>query len=88
MLTEHGVGGVHDHLVFGGVADQPLRVGEGHIAGCGSVALVVGDDLHLTMLEDAHTGVCGPQVNACCWSFRHLATTRPELEFISERRIT
>lgn len=72
VLTKYGVGWVHGHLVLGSISDQSLSVCKGHIAGCGPVPLVIGYDLYFSMLEDAHTGVCGAQVNTNCWSFRHL----------------
>ena len=48
LRVEHSVG-----LVLRRVANQALRVGEGHVRRRGAVALVVADDLHALRLPHA-----------------------------------
>ena len=50
--VEDGVVGVHRDLVLGGIANQPLAVGERDIGGCCAVTLVVGNDLDTIVLPD------------------------------------
>ncbi len=53
--VEDGVGGVHGDLVLRGITDQTLSVREGHIRGCCSVTLVVGDDFDTVVLPNTDT---------------------------------
>ena len=76
-----GVSWIDGHLILGRVSNQPLGVGEGHIAGGCSVPLIIGDDLHLSVLEDCSTGVGGAEINphrgrfllllSCHFTFAH-----------------
>merc|ERR1719387_3241599 len=59
-----GVGGVERGLVLGGVADQALRLREGHVRRGHTVTLIVRDDLDLAVLVDTDARVGGAQVNA------------------------
>jgi hypothetical protein len=49
--------GIERCLELGGISDQALCVGEGHVRWGDAVALIVGDDLHLAILVDSHTTV-------------------------------
>ena len=55
LRIEDSVVGVHCDLIFRGIADQPLVVGEGDIRGCRAVTLVVGNDLDPIVLPDTDT---------------------------------
>ncbi|KYN40784.1 NAD-specific glutamate dehydrogenase [Trachymyrmex septentrionalis] len=70
-LTEDGVARIHSNLILRRIADQPLGVGEGYVAWCGPVTLVISDDLNFSMLEDTHTRIRGAQVDSNCRCFRH-----------------
>lgn len=53
---EHGVLWVCRQLILGGIADQTLAViGERYIGRRDSVTLIVGDDLHATVLVNSDT---------------------------------
>lgn len=77
-LTKHCVCWVHGHLVLGSITNQPLGVCECYIARSGPVSLVIGNDFHFSVLEDAHTGIGGAQIDSDCWSFRHLKQQKKE----------
>ena len=59
------------YLLLSSIANDTLRVGECHVARGGAVALIVGNDFHLAMLEHSDTRVRGTQINTDCWSRVH-----------------
>ncbi len=52
-----GVAGVDGDLVLGGITNQALCVGKGHIGWRCAVTLVIGDDLHSVVGPDTDTTV-------------------------------
>ena len=61
----HRAGRVCHGLPFGRFPHQPFPVfGERHNAGGGALALGIGDHNGLAALDDCHTAVGGPQINA------------------------
>ena len=63
---------VLSYLVLGRVSNESLGVSEGNIAGSCPVPLIIGDDLHLPVLETSDTGVGGAQVNPHSLLLSHL----------------
>ena len=55
-ITEYGVDGVHGDLVLSGIFDESFGIDEGDIKGCGTVALIVGDDFNAVVLPDSNVG--------------------------------
>lgn len=82
LLTKDSVRGVHGDLVLSGVANQPLGVCEGYITWGGAVSLVIGNDLHFPVLENAYTGICGSKIYADgLLVFTHLAIKKNTIKF-------
>ena len=67
-LTKNSVDRIHGHLVLGGITNEPLSIGEGNIGRSGSIALIVGNDLHAIMLPHPHTGIGRAEVDPNCWA--------------------
>ena len=63
LRVEHRVRGVHRHLVLRSITDQTLRIRERHVGRRRTLTLVVGNNLHLVVLPNTHTRVCGTQID-------------------------
>ena len=48
---------VHGDLIFSGIANQTLVVGEGHIRRCCAITLVICDDLYTIILPNTDAAV-------------------------------
>ena len=55
LSIENCVFRIRRQLILGGVTDKPFVVGERHVGRRNPVALVVGDDLHTSVLHYTHT---------------------------------
>ena len=64
---ENGVVRIHGRLILRGVTDQTLRLGESNPGGCGSVALIVGNNFDALILPDSDAGICSAEVNTNGW---------------------
>ena len=67
--VEDGVIGVYGDLILGGITNQTLGISESDIRGGGTVTLVVGNDLHSSILPVPNTRVGGTQINTNDWAF-------------------
>lgn len=52
-------------MILGGFSDERIGfVGEGDPRRGDAISLIVGYDLHLTIIGvDSHTGICGPEID-------------------------
>ena len=69
LRTEDGVNRIHGDLVFGGITNQPLRVGEGHVRRSRPVTLIISDDLDTIVLPYSHARVGRAQIDSDRWTF-------------------
>ena len=58
-------------MVLCSITDQSFGIIKGDIAWCSSVPLIIGNYLHISVLEDTHTRMGGAKINANCRSLRH-----------------
>lgn len=54
----------YSNLILGSITNQTLAVSESDVRGSGTIALVVGDNLHTIILPDANTAVGCTQINS------------------------
>lgn len=61
------VQGIHCHHVLGGIANESLTLIKDDTGRCGPVAVVIFNDLNLTIPVDTYTRVGGAQINTDSW---------------------
>merc|ERR1711962_29774 len=69
--VKDGICGVDGDLVLSSITDKSFGICKGHIGRSGSIALIIGNDLHFAMLEGSHTRIGGAQVNSNSVSLGH-----------------
>jgi len=61
--VKDGILRIHSHLILGSISNEPFGICESGVARRCPVTLVIGNDLDLSVLIDADTGVGSTQVN-------------------------
>ena len=62
-LTKYGVDWIHGDLIFSGISNQTLGVGKSDVRWSRTITLIVGDNLHFTMLKYSYTRVGCTQID-------------------------
>merc|ERR1711963_1244228 len=57
---------IQSDLILGSIAYKPFGIGECYVGRSCSVSLVIGNNFHLSVLENANTRVCGTQIDSDC----------------------
>mmetsp|Transcript_368 Transcript_368/g.438 ORF Transcript_368/g.438 Transcript_368/m.438 type:complete len:226 (+) Transcript_368:1348-2025(+) len=65
LHIKDGIFGVDGGLVLGGISDETVTIlHESHVGWCNTVTLVIGHNLHTSILEDTDAGVGCSKVNS------------------------
>lgn len=60
-----GILGIDGGLIFGGITDETFSgLSKGNVRRSDSIALIVGNDINLPILEDTDAGIGGAEVDA------------------------
>jgi len=72
LHIEHSVLGIQSRLILCSVTNESAFLVECHVGGCGSVTLIIGDDLNSANLVHSHTRVGGAEIDANCGRLVHI----------------
>ena len=68
LSVKYCVTRISSYLIFSGVTDKALVLGESHIRGCCVVALIIRDDLYFVVEPNTHAGISGTQIDTDGWA--------------------